>query len=50
MSEEQVFAFNALEVVLRGGRYFVRYDAGAHCDAWREDEISEQEFVRLKMG
>ena len=27
----------ALEVILREGRYFLRYDAGAHQMAWRED-------------
>ncbi len=30
----------AFEVVERAGRYFARYDAGAHQVAWREDEIS----------
>ncbi|VVD91551.1 hypothetical protein PPN31114_01688 [Pandoraea pneumonica] len=39
-----------LEVVEREGRYFVRYDAGAHQIAWREDEISAEEFVMLKSG
>ena len=39
-----------LEVVRRDGRYFVRYDAGSHQQAWREDELSEQEFERLASG
>jgi hypothetical protein len=36
-----------LEVVCRSDRYFVRYDAGAHQMAWREDEITADEFKRL---
>lgn len=36
-----------LEVVCRSDRYFVRYDAGAHQMAWREDEITVDEFKRL---
>ncbi len=39
-----------LEVVEREARFFVRYDAGAHQTAWREDEISAEEFARLKSG
>jgi hypothetical protein len=37
-------------VVNRDGRHFVRYDAGAHVIAWREDEITEQEFMSIKQG
>ena len=36
-----------IEVVLREERYFVRYDAGDHVVAWREDEITAQEFSLL---
>lgn len=43
-------AEEGLEVVLRGGRYFVRYDAGTHAVQWREDEISPQELERLRLG
>jgi hypothetical protein len=39
-----------LEVVTHDGRYFVRYDAGAHVIAWREDEITEQEFASIQRG
>jgi hypothetical protein len=39
-----------LEVVSRSGRTFVRYDAGAHVIAWREDEISESELKSIKAG
>lgn len=37
-----------LEVVCREGRYFVRYDAGAHQMAWREDEITSDQFNQLR--
>ena len=33
-----------VEVVEREGRLFIRYDAGAHQVAWREDEIDTDEF------
>ncbi|WP_457447980.1 hypothetical protein [Roseateles sp. P5_E4] len=39
-----------LEVVCRAERYFVRYDAGAHQMAWREDEITLDEFNRLRVN
>ena len=39
-----------LEVVEREKRLFVRYDAGAHQAAWREDEISQAEFDHLCSG
>jgi hypothetical protein len=39
-----------LEVVSREGRYFVRYDAGSHLSAWREDEITEFEFHHIRCG
>ena len=39
-----------LEVVARDSRLYVRYDAGAHQIAWREDEITDEEFRRLKHG
>jgi hypothetical protein len=37
-----------LEVVSRGDRFFVRYDAGSHQVAWREDELSTQELELLR--
>ena len=39
-----------LEVVLRKGHYFVRYDAGAHQTVWREDQITESEFRLIAIG
>ena len=46
--EEIVFGSlesEGLQIVSRGGLYFVRYDAGSHNVAWREDEISEREVA-----
>ena len=45
-----VYEFNQLQVVNRGDKYFVRYDAGSLQEVWREDEISEEELQRLKSG
>lgn len=39
-----------LEIVARDGRYFVRYDAGAHQIMWREDEVTESELASIKLG
>jgi hypothetical protein len=39
-----------LEVVLRDGRLYLRYDAGAHQVAWREDEITDAELVQMRRG
>lgn len=54
MVEEKLFGLELdtdyLEVVRRGNRYFVRYDAGAHQMAWREDEITEQDAMRVGSG
>lgn len=51
MVEEKLFGLDldsdGLEVIRRGGRYFVRYDAGAHQIAWREDEISEPDAMSI---
>jgi len=48
--EERVYGNvhdEGLEVVKRDGRFFVRYDAGAHQMIWREDELTVAEFGRL---
>ena len=44
--------FNAegVEVIERGGKHFVRYDAGSHQVALREDEITVFEFAQIKDG
>jgi hypothetical protein len=41
---------DGLEVVAHGGRYFVRYDAGAHVVAWREDELTQSEYELILQG
>jgi len=51
--EEVVFGnleLEGLEIVSRSGRYFVRYDAGSHNVAWREDEITELEVASIRSG
>lgn len=51
--EEVVFGnldSEGLEIVSRDGLYFVRYDAGSHNVAWREDEISELEVTAIRSG
>ena len=51
--EEVVFGSlesDGLEIIYRGGLYFVRYDAGAHMVAWREDEISERDVASIRSG
>lgn len=54
MVEEKLFGLefdtDGLEVIRRGGRYFVRYDAGAHQIAWRENEISEPDAMSIGTG
>ena len=41
--DKKLFQFSDMEIWARGDRFFVRYDAGSHQIAMREDEISEQE-------
>ncbi|MFD2884558.1 hypothetical protein ACFS4T_26565 [Pseudomonas lini] len=44
MDKKNFFQFSDMEIWARGDRFFfVRYDAGSHQVAMREDEISEQE-------
>lgn len=38
------------QVLRRGGRYFVRYDTGAHFQIWREDEIPEADAAQAALG
>jgi hypothetical protein len=44
--DQTIFDDGGLTILVREGRYYVRYDAGAHMNAWREDEISEEEAFR----
>ena len=44
---EVVFDSDGLVITKVGTRFFVRYDAGAHQPAVREDEISPEEAQRM---
>jgi hypothetical protein len=46
----KLFACHELQIFRRGDRFFVRYDAGAHQIAMREDEISEAELGQAMLG
>lgn len=41
---------DCLEVIKRGDRYYVRYDAGAQQMIWREDEVTEDEVKKIAEG
>jgi len=41
---------DALEVVERDGRFFMRYDASAHATVWREDEITAEDAQKIASG
>ncbi|WP_415891271.1 hypothetical protein ACMXYV_08120 [Neptuniibacter sp. SY11_33] len=40
---QKIYDDGDLEIWQRDGKYFLRYDAGAHQIAIREDEISKEE-------
>ncbi len=52
MSTEQVWLSPTyrIEVVRREDRLFLRYDVGSHMERWREDEITEDEYHRVREG
>jgi hypothetical protein len=41
--DKKMFQLSDMEIWARGDRFFVRYDAGSHQVAMREDELSELE-------
>ena len=47
---EQVFQNYGVTVLKRDGKFFVRYDAGGIAVKIREDEVSEQQALRLQQG
>ncbi len=47
---EFIYDDDGVAVVKEGSRYYVRYDAGAHQIAIREDEISEDEAKQVMAG
>lgn len=46
--DESVFSGYGIEILKRGGRYFVRYDAGEIVIQPREDEITEEQALRAQ--
>lgn len=44
---ETIYELQHGQVVHRGDKYFVRYDAGGFVNVWREDEMSEAEFQQV---
>lgn len=47
---EQVFQDYGVTLLRRNGKFFVRYDAGGIAVKIREDEVSEQQALRLQQG
>ena len=41
---------DVIEVIERDGRRYIRYDAGAHQIAMREDELTQEEFELVIAG
>ena len=47
---ELIYDNDGVAVLKDGSKYYVRYDAGAHQVAIREDEISEDEAKQVMSG
>lgn len=47
---ELIYDDDGVAVLKDGSKYYVRYDAGAHQIAIREDEISEHEARQVMTG
>jgi hypothetical protein len=47
---EQVFEEYGIILLKRDDKFFVRYDAGHFVVQMREDEVSEQQALRLQQG
>jgi hypothetical protein len=47
---ELIYEVDGISVLKEGSKYYVRYDAGAHQIAVREDEISEDEAKQVMTG
>jgi hypothetical protein len=43
----QIYNTDGVELFKDGAKYYIRYDAGSHQIAIREDEISEDEAKRV---
>ena len=49
--DKMLFELSDMQIWKRGGRYFVRYDAGSRQVVMREDEITEEEAMSaMKSG
>ena len=48
--KSEIFREDNLVILKEEDRFFIRYDAGAHLVALREDEISEQEANEAMTG
>lgn len=46
----KIYQLDDLEIWKRNGRFFVRYDAGAHQIVMREDEICEGDALHALKG
>lgn len=47
---ELIYDKDGTAILKEGSKYYVRYDAGAHQIAIREDEISEAEAKQVMLG
>lgn len=47
---EKVFEDYGIILFKRGGKFFVLYDAGHLVGQMREDEVTEEQAVRLQQG
>lgn len=43
MDSKIIFEFRDITISIENNKYFVKYDAGAHQEVWRKDEISKEE-------
>lgn len=48
--DEKIYELADLEIWIRNGHFFVRYDAGAHQIVMREDEISKADALHALKG
>lgn len=46
--DEKIFAGYGVEIFLRQGKYFIRYDAGEIAIKMREDEITHDEAIKAQ--
>lgn len=46
----QIYNSDGVELFKDGAKYYIRYDAGSHQIAIREDEISEDEAKRVMVS